>query len=72
MAKGKIAIGVVLGALVGVAAGVLTAPRSGKETRSKYKDKLAGAQHKVSEKVEEGKEKVTDATKRLRDLKDRQ
>lgn len=37
--KGKVAVGAVVGALVGIAAGVLTAPKSGRETRDEIANK---------------------------------
>lgn len=39
MSKGKFALGALFGAAVGVVAGVLTAPKSGKETRADLKKK---------------------------------
>lgn len=39
MSKGKFALGALFGAAVGVIAGVLTAPKSGKETRADLKKK---------------------------------
>lgn len=38
MSKGKIALGALFGAVTGFVAGVLTAPKSGKETRTDIKD----------------------------------
>jgi len=39
MSKTKIAIGAIIGAAAGIIAGMLTAPKSGKETRADLKDK---------------------------------
>lgn len=57
--KGKFVLGAALGAIAGAAAGILFAPKSGKETR-----KIIG--DKTKEYVEKGKEMVekgTEATK---------
>lgn len=40
MSKGKVALGAIIGAAAGVVAGILTAPKSGKETRADLKKKL--------------------------------
>ncbi len=39
MSKGKFALGAVVAAAAGFVAGILTAPKSGKETRDEIKDK---------------------------------
>ena len=41
MVKGKFAIGAIIGAAAGIVAGVLTAPKSGKQTRGDIKKKAA-------------------------------
>ena len=53
MAKGKFAIGALIGVAAGFVAGVLTAPKSGKETRDELKKK---ANDKKSEAITKGKE----------------
>ena len=53
MAKGKFALGALIGVAAGFVAGVLTAPKSGKETRDELKQK---ANLKKDEAVAKGKE----------------
>jgi len=53
MAKGKLLLGTLIGAAAGFVAGVLTAPKSGKETRDELKKK---AEAKKSEAIAKGKE----------------
>lgn len=48
MKANKIALGAIIGAAVGVAAGILTAPKSGKETREDIKRKAEDAKVKVA------------------------
>lgn len=55
MSKGKFALGAIIGAAAGLVAGVLTAPKSGKETRADIKAKA--------------EELKTDADKKLKDAK---
>lgn len=71
MTKGKIAVGAILGALVGIAAGVLTAPRSGKETRTDLKTKAGNLKRSASDKLDAGREKTAEAIERLQGAKDR-
>ncbi len=58
MAKKKFGLGIILGAIVGVVAGFLTAPKSGKETREDIKKKA----HEVKGSAER---KLKDAHKEL-------
>ena len=60
---GKFLAGVVLGALIGAAAGVLLAPQSGEETRKIVKQKVGTWLAKEKKIVEEKKEEVKDAAK---------
>jgi gas vesicle protein len=53
MTKGKVLLGTIIGAAAGFVAGVLTAPKSGKETRSDLKQK---AEVKKNEVIAKGKE----------------
>lgn len=62
--KNKFAFGAVLGIAAGVIAGILTAPKSGKETRADIKDKASELKQKsfhqakhVQDKVGEYKER---------------
>ena len=52
MSKGKFALGALFGAIAGLAAGVLTAPKSGKETRAELKVKAEELKTDVSKKAE--------------------
>ena len=58
MAKGKFALGALIGVAAGFVAGVLTAPKSGKETRDDLKQK---ANEKKTEAIAKGKEVRTKA-----------
>lgn len=51
--------GIGLGAVVGAAAGLLFAPKAGKETRDELSDKLKELKSKTEEWVEEQKHKRT-------------
>lgn len=57
MSKGKFALGALIGAAVGVVAGVLTAPKSGKETRADLKVKADEAKQKANQAVADVKAK---------------
>lgn len=57
MSKGKFALGALLGAAVGVAAGILTAPKSGKETRADLKAKADEAKKKADKAIADAKVK---------------
>ncbi|MES2875912.1 MAG: YtxH domain-containing protein [Patescibacteria group bacterium] len=48
MKTSKLALGAIIGAAVGIAAGVLTAPKSGKETRDDLKRKATEAKDKAA------------------------
>jgi gas vesicle protein len=63
MSKGKFAIGALFGAAVGVVAGVLTAPKSGKETRDELKVKAEKAKAEVGKKAEYAASKANDISK---------
>jgi gas vesicle protein len=53
MAKAKVLLGTIIGVAAGFVAGVLTAPKSGKETRAELKKK---AEDKKAEAIAKGKE----------------
>lgn len=66
--SGKFALGAVIGGLVGAAIGVLTAPKSGKETRDELKVKAGSAKQGALNKADEIGEEVS---KRARDARTR-
>ena len=75
MSKGKFALGALFGSAVGVVAGILTAPKSGKETRADIKAKATDIKGAADKKVDEVKNKATevagDVKKNAEDLKGR-
>ena len=56
MSKGKIVLGTIFGAVAGFAAGILSAPKSGKETRQDIKDAAKKTKDVAVEKAGEAKE----------------
>lgn len=67
MAKNKWAVGALFGAIAGFAAGILTAPKSGKETRGDIKKAASQTKDKVVEeagKVRESAAKTAGDVKR--------
>lgn len=56
--KGKVALGEILGAAVGVVDGVLTAPKSGKETRDDLKAKADDLKNQTKQKADQVKTKA--------------
>lgn len=67
MAKGKkFGLGILIGAVVGVVAGLLTAPKSGKETREDIKNKAKEVKGSAERKM---KEAYKELTKMSEDLK---
>ncbi len=60
MSKGKFAVGTIFGAVVGLVAGVLTAPKSGKETRADLKSKAEELKVVATTKTEDLKSKAGD------------
>lgn len=75
MSKGKFALGAIVGAGIGLVAGILTAPKSGKETRAEIKAKATNVKMKASAKVTDVKSKATDVKEdveaKAKDLKSR-
>lgn len=57
MSKGKFALGALFGAAIGMVAGILTAPKSGKETRADLKVKADEAKKKADKAIAEAKVK---------------
>ena len=60
MAKGKFAIGALIGIAAGFMTGILTAPKSGKETRTELKLKALEAKDEAIIKANEAKRKAGD------------
>ena len=57
--------GIIIGGLIGVAFGILYAPKSGKETRE-------GIRHSTEELLEKAKEQFEEATRRIEQLAHRE
>lgn len=70
MSKGKFALGALIGATAGIVAGVLTAPKSGKETRADLKEKAGELKNQASEKVNEASKQVDKAAHSAREVVD--
>ena len=70
MSKGKFGLGLLFGAAVGTVAGILTAPKSGKETRKELKEKAEEigkvVKEKTSEFVEDAKVKTEAAVEEVK------
>jgi len=62
MSKGKFAVGALFGAAAGFITGILTAPKSGKETREELKAKAEKAKSEAGKKAEQVASKATDMT----------
>ena len=75
MSKGKVALGAVIGAAAGLVAGILTAPKSGKETRADIKKKADEIKKEAAKKVDETKKEagkfVDEAKDTVEDYKNR-
>jgi len=67
MSKGKFALGALFGAIAGLAAGVLTAPKSGKETRAELKVKAEELKSDVSKKAEYVASEATDIAENVKE-----
>lgn len=59
--------GVATGALVGTIAGVLIAPKAGKETIEDVKEKTNQVKNKVSENIEDTKSKIKESKVKIRE-----
>jgi len=53
-----IGLGIAIGTVIGLAAGMLYAPRPGEETREILKEKTGEFKHKAVDAIEHGKEKA--------------
>jgi gas vesicle protein len=58
MKKAKFGFGLIIGAIAGVVAGLLTAPKSGKETRADLKHKKEEVQSDANAKIDEARGKA--------------
>lgn len=67
MSKAKVGLGVIIGAAAGVVAGILTAPKSGKETRADIKAKAKDVKSKANAKATEAKAKATEVKEAVKD-----
>ena len=72
MSKGKFALGAIVGAIGGAIAGLLFAPKSGKETRADLKDKADEVASDMAKKAKqccpEGCEMVHDIKEKAEDI----
>ena len=59
-----IGLGIAIGAVIGLAAGMLYAPRPGEETREILKDKADEFKHKAAEAITHGREKAAEVMHR--------
>lgn len=75
MSKGKFVLGALVGAAAGVVAGMLTAPKSGKETRADIKAKAAELKGEAASRANEVKDAstkaVNDVKSKAEDYKER-
>jgi len=67
MSKNKIAIGAMFAAITGFAAGLLAAPKSGKETREDIKDAALKTKGTVIDEAEKAKVIATQKTQEVKD-----
>jgi gas vesicle protein len=66
MSKGKFALGALIGTAAGVVAGLLTAPRSGKETRADIKGKAAELKQKAVKQAGEVRQRSDDIVENVK------
>jgi len=75
MSKGKFALGAIVGAAAGLVAGVLTAPKAGKETRADIKAKAgelkADADNKLKDAKKSGEKTMNEGRHMAEDYADR-
>lgn len=67
MSKGKFAVGTLFGAAIGLLVGVLTAPKSGKETRAELKAKAEVLKGEATQKVEKVQTKANEVVDDVKD-----
>jgi len=67
----KLLVGLILGAVTGVAAGLLIAPSSGKETRELIKEKVKGFKNEIDKKLDTlNEESITDLKEKFNHVKE--
>lgn len=66
MAKKKFGLGIIIGGLIGVIAGILTAPKSGKETRADLKKKAYEVKGSVERKLKEAYKELDGLSRQLK------
>ncbi len=67
MSKGKVVAGAFFGAIAGFVAGILTAPKSGKETREDIKNASLKAKDTAVEKAEDARDFVVEKAGEAKD-----
>ena len=67
MSKGKLALGALVGAAAGFVTGILTAPKSGKETRADLKQKAEEVKSKAEKTVNDTRKTVEKTVDDYRD-----
>lgn len=70
MSKNKFAIGALIGAAAGLVAGILTAPKSGKETRQDIADKTGELKDGAAKKADQLKQKAGELKHKAEDAVD--
>lgn len=66
MAKGKFALGAIIGAAVGATVGYLTAPKAGKEARADLKVRADGLKKEAADKADEFGQEVSKRANEVR------
>jgi len=67
MSKGKFALGALIGGAIGAVAALLTAPKSGKETREDLKKKVSDIKSDTEKKAKDAKKQVETVAKDVKD-----
>jgi len=67
MSKGRFAIGAIIGTAAGLIAGLLTAPKSGKETRADIKQKAVDLKENAGQKADQIRKRTEKAAGGLKD-----
>ena len=67
MSKGRFAIGAIIGTAAGLIAGLLTAPKSGKETRADIKQKAVDLKENAEQKADKIRKRTEEVAGDLKD-----